>query len=211
MITFNQTAAAAVLGGVLSAPANPALAVPPFPAPVVPVAPIKADEKTDAAEAKRLGEDANRKLTAIQEQLKQLAEVLNGKRDEKGFPLPSDPGLVAEMRTLKDKLERLEKDVFKLETDIRSLKSTSLRPPAPGPIPGATVDPKAGKGTVRVVNEYPVQISIVVNGTSHRVAPSKSLDIDVAAGDFTYQLLESGAASTKSVIKERETVTLRIR
>ena len=74
-----------------------------------------------------------------------------------------------------------------------------------------TVDPKAGKGTVRVVNEYPVQISIVVNGTSYRVAPSKTLDIDVPAGDFTYQLLEAGAASTKSVIREKETVTLRIK
>jgi hypothetical protein len=56
-----------------------------------------------------------------------------------------------------------------------------------------------------------VQISIVVNGTSYRVAPSKTFDVDVPAGEFSYQLLESGAASTKSVIKEKETVTLRIK
>ena len=45
----------------------------------------------------------------------------------------------------------------------------------------------------------------------HWYGPSKTLDVDVPAGNFTYQLLESGAEATKSVIKEKETVTLRIK
>ncbi len=155
--------------------------------------------RSNFPELKKQVDDANRKLTDIQSDIKQLTELLNGKKDEKGFPLPSDPGLVAEMKKLTDKLSELETELNKMKTQ------TALRPPT------ATPDPKAGKGTVRVVNEYPVRISIVVNGTSYRVEPTKSLDIEVPAGEFTYQLLESGAASTKSVIKEKETVTLRIK
>ena len=37
------------------------------------------------------------------------------------------------------------------------------------------------------------------------------LDVEVPAGDFTYHLLQSGAAPTKSAIKDKETVTLRIK
>ena len=140
-------------------------------------------------------------MTDIQRDLKQLTELLNGRKDEKGFPIPTDPGLVTQMKSLTDKLNDLNKELDKLKTQ------TTLRPPNP-PI---TPDPKAGKGTVRIVNEYPVLISIVINGTSYRVEPTKSLDVDIPAGDFTYQLLQSGAATTKSVIKEKETVTLRIK
>ena len=64
---------------------------------------------------------------------------------------------------------------------------------------------------VRVVNDYPIQISMVINGISHKIPPSMALDFDVQAGEFNYQLLESGAAPTKSYIKEKETVTLRIK
>jgi hypothetical protein len=203
MISLNQTAAAAVLGGALLAPSNPAGAFPALPVPAA-VAPVKADDKVDPAELKRQLEASNTKLNDIQRDLKQLTELLTGKKDERGFPIESDPGLVRQMKDLKDKLAALEAEVNKMKTQ------TSLRPPATGG--GAvTPDPKAGKGTVRVVNEYPVQISIVVNGTSYRVEPTRSVDVDVPAGDFTYQLLQSGAGVTKSVIKEKETVTLRIK
>lgn len=206
MIPLTRSAAAAVLGGMLLTPATPVKAeapvVPITSAPVVPVIPIQADDKTDAAELKKQLEESNRKLTTIQDQLRQLTELLNGKKDEKGFPLPSDPGLVSSMKELKDRLAQIEKDLAAYKSQ------TSLRPTTPA---NPIVEPKATKGTVRVVNEYPVQISIVVNGTSYRVAPSKALDVDVPAGEFSYQLLESGGAVTKSTIKEKETVTLRIK
>ncbi|MBA4189313.1 MAG: hypothetical protein C0467_15055 [Planctomycetaceae bacterium] len=208
MIPLSRSAAAAVLGGMLLTPPTPAQAVAPVvPFPTVPAAapaaPIQADDKTDSAELKKQLEESNRKLSTIQNQLSQLTELLNGKRDEKGFPLPSDPGLVSQMKELKDRLAQIEKDL----TNYKSQTALKPVPTNPNPI----VDPKVGKGTIRVVNEYPVQISIVVNGTSYRIAPSKSLDVDVAQGEFSYQLLESGAAVTKSVIKEKETVTLRIK
>lgn len=204
MIPLSRSAAAAVIGGMLLTPptapvraASP-VSAPVIPAPTAPVVPVQAD---DTADLKKQLKESNDKLTTIQDRLTRLTELLDGKRDDKGFTLPSDPGLVAQMRDLKDRLAAVEK---RLE-EYKSLKPTTVTPTNP------IVDAKAGKGTVRVVNEYPVQISIVINGTSHRIAPSRTLDVDVNAGDFTYQLLESGAAMTKSVLKEKETVTLRIK
>jgi hypothetical protein len=187
-------AAAATLAGALLVPSSKAGAFPPV-APTIPVpGAITADGQPDL-------KTVNDKLDEIQKQLKTISELLNGKKDASGFALPSDPGLVEEVKRLKDKLAAIDAELNKMKTQ------TSFRPPAPS----ATPDPKAGKGTVRVVNEYPVQISIVVNGTSYRVAPNKTLDVDVPAGDFTYQLLEAGSGSTKSRINEKETVTLRIK
>jgi hypothetical protein len=209
VLNLNRNIAAAVIGGVLFAPAHvnakPPLAVP---NPVVPSQPV-ADDATELAAVKAQLKTSNEKLADIQEQLRLLNETLNGKRDKDGNPFPI-PGLVGQVKELKDKLSLLEAEVNKLKTNT-SLRPTTPTPTNPMSPSTPVVDPKAGKGTVRVVNEYPVLISIVVNGTSYRVAPTKSLDIDVHAGEFTYQLLESGAAATRSVIKEKETVTLRIK
>jgi hypothetical protein len=191
-MTTIHSAAAAVLGSLLLVPASQARATPPL-TPIVPVpAAVAGQGQPDL-------KTVSDKLDGIQDQLKKLNELLNGRRDDKGFRVESDPGLVEEVKRLKDRLSALEAEVNKMKTQ------TALRPATP------IVDPRAGKGTVRVVNEYPVQISIVVNGTSYRVAPNKTQDIEVPAGEFTYQLLEAGAASTRSVIKEKETVTLRIK
>jgi hypothetical protein len=79
------------------------------------------------------------------------------------------------------------------------------------PTPSATAPLTGPKGVVRIVNEYPVEISLLVNGKSYRVAPSESRSIDVPSGSYTYELLQSGAAATTSPIRDGETVTLRIR
>ncbi|MCE9563975.1 MAG: hypothetical protein K8U57_18185 [Planctomycetes bacterium] len=209
MIPVSRAAAVAVLGGMLLAPTTPAQAVTPsvpFPTTAIkPVVPIQADDKSEVTELKKQLEESNRKLAMIQEQLKGITEALSGKKDDKGFTLESDRGIVAELKEFKNRLAQIEKDLANYKTQ------TSLRPANPVTPVNPIVDPKAGKGTIRVVNEYPVQISIVVNGMSYRIAPSKTLDVDVSAGEFSYQLLESGAALTKSVIKEKETVTLRIK
>lgn len=200
---FSQSAAAAILGGALLAATNPAPApaAPPFPTPAaaVPAGQGKSDEKAEHADLKKALDESNRKLGEIQKQLAQLSELLNGKKDSDGYPITGS-GLLDQVKDLKNRLAAIEDDLRKMKT------SSSLRPNTP-----SAVDPKANMGTVRVVNEYPVRISIVVNGTSYRIDPSKSQDIEVPAGEFTYQLLESGAAATRSTIKEKETVTLRIK
>ncbi|HSQ56772.1 MAG TPA: hypothetical protein VLM40_13610 [Gemmata sp.] len=187
MIQLHKAAALAVIGSAFMLPTTPAAA-------------HGKDEKSDLAALKTQIETANTKLTEIQRDLKTLTELLLGKKDDKGIPIPTDPGIVAQMKTLADKLHGIEKDLSAMRSQ------TSLRPPT-----GTTPDTRIGKGTVRVVNEYPIRIEIGVNGVSYHIMPGKSQDIEIPAGEFTYQLMGNGAVPKKSIIKEKETVTLRIR
>ena len=101
-------------------------------------------------------------------------------------------------------MKELKNQIAKLDAELKALKTqTSLKP--------AIVPEAKPKGIVKVVNEYPVEISMVINDKSHRIAPNTKIEVEVPAGDFSYQLLQSGAATTRSVIKDKETVTLRIK
>jgi hypothetical protein len=139
------------------------------------------------------------RLDDLEQKMNRVLAHLEGRKDETGARLPSDPGLVEEVK-------RLKNDLAELRKDVNSMKSSTSFSRG-----GVTTDPLAGKGTVRVVNEYPVMVSIRVNGISHRVEPSEKKDILVPAGEFQYELLTAGAGMTRSVIREKETVTLRIK
>ena len=190
-MNLKHTAVAAVIGGALALmPATPAAAFPVPARPFAPAVPVAADPPKKTPEER---------LDDIEKKLTDLIELVKGKKDSQGFAIQSDPGVVAEVKRLKD-------EVAALKTQLEAMKgSTSLRPPVP--------DPMAGKGIVRVVNDYAVEITIVVNNNSYRVPPSTKLDITVPMGEFTYQLLNAGAnlAATRSPIKEKEVVTLRIK
>ena len=197
-----QATLATVIGGAL-AMVSPAAALPlkPFnagiPMRALPAKPVAADPTTKSVEEK---------LADAQKEIKRLAELVDGRKDTDGKVSPVDVGAVEEVKRLKDKVFLQGEKITALELQLNALKlSTSLKP--------SIVDPMAGKGTVRVVNEYPVEITIVVNNTSYRVAPTTKLDIPVPAGDFSYQLLNSGIAATpvKSTIEEKKFVTLRIK
>jgi predicted transcriptional regulator len=200
MHKLTATAAFAVLSGALLG-AEKAAALPPVTPPpgiTAPGALVKADDKTDVAQLKDDLKKANEKIKTLEEQVAKLTELIKGKKDpQTGTILPSDPGAVAEIKQLKD-------TISKLEGEIKSLRSTSLKPSVGTPETKPT-------GTVKIINEYPVEISIVVNDKSYHVAPSKVLDVEVPAGEFTYQLLTAGAPATKSPIKKGETVRLRIK
>jgi len=147
------------------------------------------------------------KLADAQKEIKRLGELLDGRKDTDGKPSPVDVGAVEELKRLKDDVFRLKEKVNSLQTQLDEMKkSTSLKPtPA--------VDPMAGKGTVRIENDYPIEITIVLNTMSYRVPANTKLDVPVPVGDFTYQLLNSGTslAPVKSPIKEKEVVKLRIK
>jgi hypothetical protein len=195
-MTFKSTAAAAILGGALMAPS------------------AGAQDGLKDKDAPTKATD--QKLADIQKSIDGITEMLKGRKDATGVVLPSDVGLLEEVKRLRD-------DVALLKTQMDAMKSTSLRPPAgaaapgipgvPTPMPGANPPAGAAQGTVRVVNEYPVEITMVVNGRTYRVAPNASQDISVTAGEFSYQLLSATAAAapTRSTIRGGETVTLRIK
>jgi hypothetical protein len=198
--TLSTTAAFAVLGGAIFAieKANAFPTIPPSSVIPAPGLLVKADDKMDIEKLKTDLTAANKKIEDLEKQIKRLTELLTGKRDDLGLVVPSDPGAVEEIKRLKNTIAELDKELKSLKTQ------TSLRPTV-------TVPEAKPKGIVKVVNEYPVEISMVINDKSYRVAPNTKIDVEVPAGDFSYQLLQSGAAVTKSVIKDKETVTLRIK
>jgi hypothetical protein len=208
MHKLTATAAFAVLSGALLGAEKASAAFPAIPAPSgipTPGALVKADDKADAAQLKKDLEEANKKITEankkideLQKQVATLTDLLRGKKDDKGITLPSDPGAVAEIKELKNKIAGLEKELGSLKTQ------TSLKPSVGTPEAKPT-------GTVKIINDYPVEVRIVVNDRSYHVAPNKVLDVEVPAGEFTYQLLTAGAPATKSAIHKGETVRLRIK
>ncbi len=198
MFNLKYTAALAVIGGaMLTADQAKSAALIPTPvAPRVPAVPVKADADTD--KLKKDLETANDRIKELEKKVARLAELLTGRLDIDGKTiLPSDPGAVEEIKRLKNR-------IAELDTELKDLKKTTALKPA--------IVPEAKpKGVVKVVNEYPVEISMVINEKSHRIAPNTKIEVEIPAGEFSYQLLQSGAASTRSVIKDKETVTLRIK
>ena len=111
-------------------------------------------------------------------------------------------------------VKRLRNEVASLKSQIEAMRGTTALRPGDRmgtAVPSGPITPGAGRGVVRIVNDYPVEVSIIVNDASFRVPAGKTRDVEVPAGEFTYQLLTAGAAPTKSPIKEKEVVTLRIK
>lgn len=126
-----------------------------------------------------------------------LREALDGKVD-KGF---THDGIVKRLQRLDESVETLTKRLEAIDSQSRTAGASPLAKPA------AT----AARGVVRIVNEYPIEISIAVNGVAYRLEPSARRDVDVAEGSFKYQLITSGGSETERSIREGETVTLTIR
>ena len=185
-MTLKQLSMAAALGSALAlAPSSPVFAADP-------------------------AKTSDEKLADANKEIKRLAELLDGRKDTDGTPSPVDVGAVKQIAKLKDDVFALKQQVAALENQLLALKnSTSLKPAAAQP-----ADPMAGKGVVRIENDYPVEITIAINNAiTYRVPANTKLDVTVAIGDFSYQLLNAGTnlAPVKSTIKEKEVVRLRIK
>lgn len=200
MRTLTTTAAFAVLSGALLAAEKANASFPTVPSsPIVPTPGmlVKADDKEvtqlkkDLDDANKKIADANKKIEELEKSVVKLSELLNGRKE------PFEAGAVATLKDLNAKLDAIQKELSVLKTQ------TALKPAVTPEIPA--------KGIVKIINEYPVEISIVVNDKSYRIAPSRVLDIEVPSGYFTYQLLTAGATETKSLIQKDETVKLRIK
>ena len=81
------------------------------------------------------------KLADIQRDLKQLTELLNGRKDKDGFPIRNEPRPTRRGSEAHRPAGRVEEDLGKMKGQ------TVLRPGStPGTTPNAVVDPRAGKG-----------------------------------------------------------------
>lgn len=177
---------------------------------LAPTSMIRAEDppKPVTVDAKTI-EELKKEIKDLKDELKRSKDLLGvldlqvmGRQDGKGLTA-TDEGLLKRM----DKMEKAIKDI---DTKLVAMNET-LTKRTVGASPGESIKLAAGLGKVKVVNEFATKISIVVNEKSYPLAPSQEKEIEVPMGSFTYMLIGEGSAKTTSVIKDGETVTLRIR
>ncbi len=166
-----------------------------------PMKPADPPKTSDADVLKPQIDDIKKDVKAIQEFRKNIEDEIFGKGDGK---TTTNAGLIKRIGDLEDKLKALEATMKRIDEKLTAMAKSSTSGFGP---PAAL----AAKGTVRIVNDYPVDMSLMINGKSHRLAPGEVKLVDVAPGTYSYELLSAGAQETKSAIKDGETVTLRIR
>ena len=112
--------------------------------------------------------------------------------------------------TVDSMIDQLDQDIQTIKKDLRDLKrkvdggtSTSLRPEYDS-------GTYRGQGRVRFINEYPEEMSVVINGRSYRILPGQERLFPVTPGEFTYQVLNIQRDSQVRRIAADETKTIRI-
>lgn len=187
---------------VLSAMIGAALAA----APASPVAAQDKDERKtqpDLAAIQTTLEEIKKDVKSLQEFRKNTEDSVYGKENSTAL---ADQGLIRRLSEIESQISKINETLRKIEASLRDPSRTTTS--AFGPmLPGAAV----GRGLVRIVNDYPTEMSMIVNGRSHRVPPGQSVTVDVPPGSFTYELLHAGSNPTTTTVKEGETMTLRIR
>lgn len=164
-------------------------------------------EKTNAliAEMKRDLADLKTKelasikkeIDALKESNKQTQIFLEGGSD-KGS---ATDGLLKKMSRLEETLAAVDKKLQLLDTKL----SASTRTASSSPESAKAI---VEMGGVKIVNDYEIEISIVVNGKPFRIEPKETKNIDVPVGSLKYQLLGSNSPETTRTVKDKEIVTL---
>ena len=163
------------------------------------VVPAKAE---DVAALKTQLDELKTTVEELKKTTRSLRDVVEGSAD-KGAPDDSLVKMVKKLETTLGALDRKMQEIERKQVEL-STRTVEKTPIVPTPMPS----PKA---TVRIVNEYPVEISMLVNGTPHRVEAGKTKDVSIDPGALKYQLLTSGLSEVASAIKDGETITLRVR
>jgi hypothetical protein len=161
--------------------------------------------------------DLKAELKTVQDGQKASDTLLYGRTDSSN---PND-GMIRILKSIETKLSDLTLRMDQMEAKVSALGKTTVgsspvagipTPMSPPPVSSPSNPPmSSSRSVVRIVNEYPVEVSLLINAKSYRVPPNDVRNIDVTAGSYTYELLQSGAQPVTSTIRDGETVTLRIR
>src|SRR4029079_12906844 len=109
---------------------------------------------------------------------KQVAEVVLGRNE--GLR-PDDAGLQKRLDTLAESIGKMDERV----TTIGDRFAPMPRVAGSSPL---SAGPAVPRGTVRLVNNYFTDVSVVVNGVAQVLAPGQAADVAVAPGEFRYAL-----------------------
>lgn len=157
------------------------------------------------AETKTVLDDVKKDLGDLKKARTDIEDLIYGKADGK---TDADKGIMRRLSDLEARLKAIESTLTRVETVLTdpSKRTSGYANPAAPASPGLV----GARATVRLVNDYPTDVSMLVNGRSYRLSPGETRTVEVPAGSYTYELLHSGAAPKSAAIKDGETVTLRV-
>jgi len=96
----------------------------------------------------------------------------------------------------------VEQAINNLRSQIQTVKAFAS-PAGTGATPAATT------GHIRLANNWPTEMTIILNGVSHRLAPNQVETVTVPAGSFSYEVLGVRPPATRTLnAKEEFTITI---
>jgi hypothetical protein len=137
-------------------------------------APAAADTDTQKSDSEKLN-DIVSQLAKLQGSLATLDAI---KKD-----LDSLRNTTLSVQTLQRDVNEMKNALSQVQQELEALR---LRAPAP---PRTALYPPAGAGRVRLINTFGAPMTIVLNNSVYRLAPSDTQTLDLPAGPFTYEVL----------------------
>lgn len=158
-------------------------------------------EKTSDSVTRQELTDLKKSIEDLTRFRRDIDDLLFGKKDSTSI---LDTGILKRLSELEEGLKRINSSLTRIEERLQNQpRSTS----GFGPSTSTTTT----RGTIRLVNDYPTDLSIVLNGISHRLSPGQIKNVEVNPGSYSYELLVPGAQVTNDTIREGQTITLRIK
>ena len=138
----------------------------------------------------------NDKLDLLTKDLKDLKDSL--KIDE----------VRAKAITIETKIDLLDREIQDIKKDVKELRrragegpTTALRP---------EYDSARTQSNVRIINTHPSEMSVVLNGLSHRLAPGEERLFRIPAGPYSFEVLQIPARAQSGALASGETKTFTI-
>jgi hypothetical protein len=156
-------------------------------------------KKDPPADVARSIEDLKKDVESLRKSRDSVDDLLYGKADGKS---PIDLGIMRRLSDLDARLKSVESALARIESALKDPTRTSGYAPGTAPI--------TTRSHIRIVNDYPTEMSMMVNGKSYRIAPGEVKILDVPAGSYSYELLHAGSQPKSGTVRDGETVTLRI-
>lgn len=158
----------------------------------------------EAADSPELRESIDNLNKAIRE-LREVRRDFNDLRDAQKKDIDA---VKAQIETLELRVKLLQNEIDTLRKE-KTTGSISLKPDNTTPNPNfAPVPPVRSTGRLRIVNEFPEEMSVLVNGRSYRVLPGEERTILVPSGAFEYQIPQLQRFPQQREIAENQVKTI---
>ena len=171
----------------------------------------KVQESEKPVDLKKELESVKALLEGMNAKQKQLGDAVLGKGEGKDL----DAGVVKKLDDLATSIKTLDETVKKLEEKVTKLGDNleKVRLANSSPLTNKDASKELLKPTaiVKLINGYGDRVTMIVNGTPHRLEIGETKDVNVPSGKFEYALPLAGGEIKSSTVKDSEIVTLKIK